>query len=138
MADEIAALRYATEEGLKRGRQEGQARQLERLLTHKFGPLPAALLQRLQTASLQDLDAWALKVLDATSLEAVFDHQQKMGGAQSREPHRLRPDDAQALPSGSGDPITAPSNWSMNSGPRVRVPGFSRATPPLSPKAISS
>ncbi|HEY9280779.1 MAG TPA: DUF4351 domain-containing protein [Eoetvoesiella sp.] len=59
-------------EGLDEGRAEGEASLLQRLLTRKFGPVPEALQQRIQTATLVQLETWSLNILDARSLDEVF------------------------------------------------------------------
>ena len=53
-------------------KQEGQAAILEHLLTHKFGALPAEIQARLARGSLDQLNTWALRCLDATTLNDVF------------------------------------------------------------------
>ena len=60
------------EEGRQEGRQETQIDTLLRLLEKRFGPQPATLRQRLDGANTEQLDAWILRVLDADSVEAVF------------------------------------------------------------------
>lgn len=60
-------------EGKQEGRLEGQSMMLRRQLTSKFGPLPDAVQYRLQHAAPAQLNAWSLKILDAVSLDAVFD-----------------------------------------------------------------
>ena len=45
---------------------------LKRLLTRRFGPLPAWAEQRLEQASLQELEGWAERVLEAQQLEDVL------------------------------------------------------------------
>jgi predicted transposase YdaD len=59
-------------EGLEQGREEGRAEMLLRLLTRKFGPPSPATQQRISAASISELDAWALNLLDARTLEEVF------------------------------------------------------------------
>ncbi|VCU72207.1 hypothetical protein PIGHUM_04304 [Pigmentiphaga humi] len=59
-------------EGRREGLQEGKARLLEQQLVRRFGPLPLAVRERLAGASDGELDSWALNVLDAANLEAVF------------------------------------------------------------------
>jgi hypothetical protein len=54
-------------------RAEGEARVLVRLLTRKFGAVPAAVQQRIDTASLEQIETWCDRVLDATTLDEVFD-----------------------------------------------------------------
>ncbi|MCA8954395.1 MAG: Rpn family recombination-promoting nuclease/putative transposase [Planctomycetes bacterium] len=58
--------------GTARGQAEGRADMLLRLLERRFGELPAGVRTRVRTASIEDLDAWALRVLDAPALAAVF------------------------------------------------------------------
>ena len=55
------------------GRQEGSAAILVRLLTKRFGALSEATLARVGAASPEDLERWALALLDAPNLEAVFE-----------------------------------------------------------------
>ena len=59
-------------QGVRQGRIAGRRALLERLLLRRFGALPPAVLERLDTASADDLDAWAEGVLDAPTLEDVF------------------------------------------------------------------
>jgi hypothetical protein len=59
-------------QGRQKGRQEGEALLLQRLLARRFGPLPAAIVERIAAASPADLERWGDRVLDAVSLEAVF------------------------------------------------------------------
>jgi hypothetical protein len=42
-------------------------------LTRRFGPLPDWAEARLNAASPAQLEGWALRVLDADTLEAVFE-----------------------------------------------------------------
>ena len=60
-------------EGEARGEILGRASILNRLLERRFGRLPATVRERVRTASVQDLDAWGDAVLDAPTLEAVFE-----------------------------------------------------------------
>ena len=73
-------------EGEARGRAEGEARgeargeakarasTLNRLLERRFGRVPAAVRERVRSASVHELDAWLDALLDAPTLEAVFEH----------------------------------------------------------------
>ena len=45
---------------------------LRHLLTQRFGPLPNGMEQRLHAATVQDLERWADRVLNAQSLDEVF------------------------------------------------------------------
>ena len=64
------------QQGLETGRQEGRqaeaSRLLERQLTKRFGPLPPTVRTRLAQAAVEQLEDWAERILDATSLDAVF------------------------------------------------------------------
>ncbi len=59
-------------EGEAMGETRGKAEILQRLLTRRFGPLPAAVRDRLDTASPEQLDQWAERFVDAANLDAVF------------------------------------------------------------------
>jgi flagellar biosynthesis/type III secretory pathway protein FliH len=61
------------EQGLKKGKLEGEATILQRLLTKRFGPLPEETQCRLRTATLDQLDLWTERLLDAPTLSTVFD-----------------------------------------------------------------
>ena len=54
------------------GEITGQAKVLRQQLTQKFGSLPQSAQQRLASASSEQLEVWALSLLDAYTLEAVF------------------------------------------------------------------
>jgi hypothetical protein len=60
-------------EGRQEGRQEGESSILRRQLDRRFGPLPDWVDARLATANTAQLEAWALRILEADSLEAVFE-----------------------------------------------------------------
>ncbi|MGF1546416.1 MAG: DUF4351 domain-containing protein [Thiotrichales bacterium] len=66
-------LQKGLEQGLEQGLREGQAELLRRQLTRRFGPLPSATQTRLAQATLAQLETWADNILDAETLEAVFD-----------------------------------------------------------------
>jgi predicted transposase YdaD len=59
-------------EGREQGVLEGERRVLLRLLRRRFGAVPADLELRVAGASQAKLDAWADRVLDAETLDAVF------------------------------------------------------------------
>jgi hypothetical protein len=54
--------------GLDEGRSAGRTDLLARLLAHRFGPLPAAVHERLASASIEELDAIGERLLTAQSL----------------------------------------------------------------------
>jgi len=60
-------------QGLAKGLHEGQARTLLRQLARRFGPLSDTVRARVETADLEALERWLDRVLDAPTLEAVFD-----------------------------------------------------------------
>ncbi len=60
------------EEGIEKGRVEGEATLLLRLLERRFGPLPAAMRQRIAAANAETLLVWGERVLDAKSLDEIF------------------------------------------------------------------
>ena len=60
------------QKGHQEGRQEGEAAILLRQLVRRFGPLGAATIERVQTASSAQLEQWADNILDARTLDEVF------------------------------------------------------------------
>ncbi len=56
------------------GRLEGRAEALLRQLTKRFGPPPTAIVERVRTATVPDLDRWTDAILSAETLDAVFAH----------------------------------------------------------------
>jgi predicted transposase YdaD len=60
------------QQGMQQGMQQGECLLLQRLLARRFGALPAEVLARLAKASLEELEAWGDRVLEAKSLEEVF------------------------------------------------------------------
>lgn len=59
--------------GIEKGRQQGL---LQRQLSRRFGPLPDAVRDRLTSASIDQLETWAIRVLDAESLNEVLDQRE--------------------------------------------------------------
>jgi predicted transposase YdaD len=59
-------------EGRTEGRTEGGARLLLKLLTKRFGPVPANTKAQVLAAKQPTLDRWAERLLTASSLQAVF------------------------------------------------------------------
>ena len=59
-------------EGKLEGRHEEAAQLLRRLLTLRFGPLPEWAEARVNEATRERLETWTLRILDAPTLEAVF------------------------------------------------------------------
>jgi predicted transposase YdaD len=59
--------------GRAEGRAEGAATVLVRQLTRRFGPIPDTVRERIDTATLAQLEAWSDRVLDASTLDDVID-----------------------------------------------------------------
>ena len=60
-------------EGRVEGRVEGEVAVLARQISKRFGPLDEQTTARLKSATLDQLDIWADRILDAPTLQAVFD-----------------------------------------------------------------
>jgi hypothetical protein len=59
-------------EGRLEGKFEGESAMLERLLIKRFGLLPEEVRSRLRNATLEQIETWADRVLDAKTLDDVF------------------------------------------------------------------
>ena len=70
-------MRQGRDEGMRAGRDEGmrqgRVEMLEQQLTRRFGPLSPAVADRLHRGSAADLEAWAGSLLDARTVDDVFD-----------------------------------------------------------------
>ena len=60
------------EKGLQEGRQEGSQLVLQKLLTKRFGPLSAEVMERIASGSSEQINRWVDRMMDAASLEEVF------------------------------------------------------------------
>ena len=60
------------EKGFAEGEAKGEAKSLVRLLVKRFGPLPAPVVTQIAARTIEQLDRWIDRVLDAPTLEAVF------------------------------------------------------------------
>lgn len=56
----------------KDGYNDGERALLARMLASRFGELPPALRERVDHAEREDIERWALRILDASSLDEVF------------------------------------------------------------------
>ena len=65
-------LEKGLQEGLQAGRQEGLQLVLQKLLTKRFGPLSAEVMERIDSGSSEQTNGWVDRVLDAARLEEVF------------------------------------------------------------------
>ena len=71
--DQREGLEQGLEQGLLLGRREEAVSILERLLSKRFGPLSETARDRIHNASLEQLDHWTDRLLDAPSLTSLFD-----------------------------------------------------------------
>ena len=60
------------ERGMRRGRVDGERAVLERQLRRRFGALSPEVEERMVEASAADIATWLDKVLDADTLDDVF------------------------------------------------------------------
>ena len=60
-------------EGRQEGRLEGERLFLSKLLSKRFGPLPDWLTAKIEEASMQQLDSWGERILEAQTLSQVFE-----------------------------------------------------------------
>ena len=58
--------------GEARGRMQRGIELVLRMLTRRFGTLPAAVRARVRRASAEKLDRWAVRLLDSKTLADVF------------------------------------------------------------------
>jgi uncharacterized protein DUF4351 len=65
-------VKFGEDQGLLKGRLEGEAKLLLRLLTLRFQSVPDGVVARVRSASEADLERWGDRVLTATSLDDVF------------------------------------------------------------------
>ena len=61
------------QQGISQGRVEGERALLRRQLRRRFGRLSPETVERVGQASVRDLESWADNVLDARTLDEVFD-----------------------------------------------------------------
>ena len=60
------------QQGMRQGRVEGERALLKRQLRRRFGLLSPEVTEKLVEASVTDLETWAENVLDAPTLDDVF------------------------------------------------------------------
>ena len=58
--------------GLQMGKIEGEALALRRLLSQRFGPIPAAIVERIAAADLEQIEAWFDAAITAPDMASVF------------------------------------------------------------------
>jgi L-alanine-DL-glutamate epimerase-like enolase superfamily enzyme len=67
-----AGMQAGKQEGKQEGMQIGEAIALQKLLTKRFGAIPADIAQMIATASTAQIDTWLDQVLDAPNLDVMF------------------------------------------------------------------
>jgi hypothetical protein len=72
LPDELKGKMEGKMEGELKGKLEGKCALLERLLTRRFGPLPAWAKEQLTSATDAQLDSWAERILDAETMQEVL------------------------------------------------------------------
>ena len=70
--DEVSDLRAEREKGKLEGKLEGESTLLERQLVKRFGALTDDTRSRLKSATAEQLETWAERILDARTLAEVF------------------------------------------------------------------
>jgi hypothetical protein len=65
-------IQQGIQQGMQQGRQEGEVSLLKRQLSKRFGALSQDSEARLQLATLEQLELWAERLLDAKTLDEVF------------------------------------------------------------------
>jgi hypothetical protein len=60
------------QQGMQQGMQRGEALALQRLLSKRFGQIPAPVTEQISSASAQQIEHWLDQVLEASSLESLF------------------------------------------------------------------
>jgi hypothetical protein len=67
-----AGIQLGIVEGIEKGLHTGMVRQLRRQLSLRFGPLPEWVDERLNAADVPQLEEWADRILDARTMDDVF------------------------------------------------------------------
>ena len=57
----------------EKGKTEGEAKVLTRLLERRFGAVPSLLRERIFAANVGQIEAWVERAFDAPDLHTVFD-----------------------------------------------------------------
>lgn len=61
------------QKGMQQGMQEGEAALITRQIQRRFGDIPATYMQRIKEADAQTLLVWGDRILDAATLEEIFE-----------------------------------------------------------------
>jgi hypothetical protein len=65
-------VKQGVKQGIKQGIKKGEARGLLRLLARRFGTLPETVTARVAQASIEDIERWFDRAVDAATLDDVF------------------------------------------------------------------
>ncbi len=60
-------------EGKLEGKQQGESLALQKLLVKRFGGVPASVAEKIESASMDQIEAWFDKAIDAKYLDEVFE-----------------------------------------------------------------
>ncbi len=60
------------QEGMQQGIRDGMARVLGIMLSSQFGPLPPEVASKIASSPAEQIDAWADRLLSASSLDEIF------------------------------------------------------------------
>ena len=60
------------QEGRQEGRQEGEMLALQRLLSKRFGALPPDITHLISNASMESIERWLDRIIDAQQLSDIF------------------------------------------------------------------
>jgi flagellar biosynthesis/type III secretory pathway protein FliH len=66
-------IQQGIQEGIQKGIAQGEALVLMRQMRQRFGELPYWAEERLARAGRNDLEQWAERILEARTLEEIFD-----------------------------------------------------------------
>ena len=69
---EAQGMQQGMQQGMKQGKQQGEMLALQKLITKKFGVIPASVLSVIAGASSVQIELWLDRVLDAHSLDDLF------------------------------------------------------------------
>jgi len=69
----VKGMAKGIEKGMEKGRLDGEVAVLERMLIKRFGTLSDDIQTHLKTATIEQLELWVERILDAPTLMAVFE-----------------------------------------------------------------
>ena len=69
---ELKGKQEGRQEGKQEGRQEGEMLALQRLLSKRFGTLPADITRSISNASVETIECWLDRIIDAKQLSDIF------------------------------------------------------------------